>query len=169
VDEVGADFAFRTMAFAVVSAPGFLRTGASFRADFNLIVQLAMGVALIAGAFLARAKRYTAHGICQTAVMLLNLIMVVYVMWPSFYSQVLPVLPNHLTDGYYGAATAHGALGAIAELFGLYILLVAGTDIVPPRLCIRSWKPWMRVELALWWVVIVTGVLTYYVWYAPAP
>jgi uncharacterized membrane protein YozB (DUF420 family) len=92
-----------------------------------------------------------------------------HVMWPSFYGQVLPVLPNHLSDGYYGAATVHGALGAIAELFGLYILLVAGTDIVPPRLCIRGWKLWMRVELALWWVVIVTGVLTYYVWYAPAP
>jgi hypothetical protein len=35
-----------------------------------------MGVALIAGAFLARAKRYTGHGICQAAVLLLNLIMI---------------------------------------------------------------------------------------------
>jgi hypothetical protein len=49
----------------------------------NLVVQVAMGVALIAGAFLARAKRYTAHGICQTAVLLLNLAMILYVMWPS--------------------------------------------------------------------------------------
>ncbi len=37
----------------------------------NLVVQVAMGVALIAGAFLARAKRYTAYGIYQTAVLLL--------------------------------------------------------------------------------------------------
>jgi hypothetical protein len=42
----------------------------------NLVVQVAMGVALIADAFLARAKRYTAHGICQTAVLLLNLAMI---------------------------------------------------------------------------------------------
>ena len=23
-------------------------------------------------------------------------------MWPSFYGQVLPALPKHLADGYYG-------------------------------------------------------------------
>jgi hypothetical protein len=74
------------------SVNGFLRTAASFKADVNLVVQVAMGVALIAGAFLARAKRYTAHGICQTAVLLLNLTMILYVMWPSFYNEVLPVL-----------------------------------------------------------------------------
>ena len=148
---------------------GFLRTGASFKADVNLVVQVAMGVALIAGAFLARAKRYTAHGICQTAVLLLNLTMILYVMWPSFYSEVLPVLPNHLTDSYYGVPSAHGVLGVSAELFGLYIALVAGTTILPPRLCVRRLKLWMRVELGLWWIVIVTGVLTYYVWYAQAP
>ena len=105
---------------------GFFRTGASFKADVNLVVQVAMGVALIAGAFLARAKRYTAHGICQTAVLLLNLAMILYVMWPSFYSEVLPVLPNHLTDSYYGVPSAHGVLGVSAEVFGLYIALVAG-------------------------------------------
>ncbi len=91
-----------------------------------LVVQVAMGVALIAGAFLARTKRYTAHGICQTAVLLLNLAMILYVMWPSFYSEVLPVLPNHLTDSYYGVPSAHGFLGVSAELFALYIALVAG-------------------------------------------
>ena len=98
---------------------GFFRTGASFKADVNLVVQVAMGVALIAGAFLARAKRYTAHAICQTAVLLLNLAMILYVMWPSFYSEVLPVLPKHLTDSYYGVSSAHGVLGVSAELFAL--------------------------------------------------
>jgi len=147
----------------------FLRTGAGLKANFNLVSQVAMGLALIGGAFLARAKRYTAHGICQAAVLLLNLIAIAFVMWPSFYGEVLPVLPKHLTDRYYGAATAHAILGAIAELFGLYIVLAVGTDILPRRVCIGHWKLWMRIELGLWWVVIVTGVLTYYVWYAEAP
>jgi uncharacterized membrane protein YozB (DUF420 family) len=125
-------FAVRKYLLAVVqdlrgaSVNGFLRTGASFKADVNLVVQVAMGVALIAGAFLSRAKRYTAHGICQTAVLLLNLAMILYVMWPSFYSEVLPVLPKHLTDSYYGVSSAHGVLGVSAELFALYIALVAG-------------------------------------------
>ena len=26
-------------------------------------------------------------------------------------------------------------------------------------------RPWMRTELALWWVVVLIGVSTYYVWY----
>jgi uncharacterized membrane protein YozB (DUF420 family) len=147
---------------------GFLRTGAGLKANFNLVSQLAMGAALIGGGLLARAKRYTAHGICQSAVLLLNLIMIAVVMWPSFYGQVLPALPRHLAEGYYGAATAHGILGAIAELLGLYIVLAVGTDILPSRLRISRWKLWMRIELVLWWAVIVTGVLTYYVWYAEA-
>src|SRR6202030_4489681 len=126
---------------------GFLRTGAGFKANFNLVSQLAMGAALIGGGLLARAKRYTAHGICQSAVMLLNLIMIAVVMWPSFHGQVLPALPKHLTDGYYGAATAHGILGAVAELLGLYILLAVGTDALPRRVRIIRLKLWMRIEL----------------------
>ena len=52
---------------------GFLGTGATFEADLNLVVQVIMGVALIAGSLLAKRKRYTAHGICQTTVLLLNI------------------------------------------------------------------------------------------------
>jgi len=148
---------------------GFLSTGAGLKANLNLVWQLAMGIALIGGGLLARAKRYTAHGVCQSAVLLLNLIVIAFFMWPSLYGQVLPALPKHLADRYYGAATAHGILGAIAELLGLYIVLAVGTDIVPSRLRISRLKLWMRIELGLWWLVIITGVLTYHVWYAEAP
>src|SRR5437870_13282126 len=100
---------------------GFLGTGATFGADANLIVQAAMGAALLAGTYLARRRSYTAHGICQTTVMLLNLVMITLVMWPSFQRQVTPALPAHLGDRYYAVGTAHAALGIAAELFGLYI------------------------------------------------
>jgi len=146
----------------------FFRTGAGLKANLNLVSQLAMGVALIGGGLLARAKRYTAHGICQASVLVLNLIAIAFVMWPSFHGQVMPALPKHLTDSYYGVATTHGILGGIAELLGLYIVLAAGTGILPLSLRISRWKVWMRIELALWWVVIVTGVFTYYVWYVGA-
>ena len=73
---------------------GFLGTGATFEADLNLVVQVIMGVALIGGAVLAKRKRYTAHGICQTMVLLLNLLMIELVMWPSFQQQVRPALPK---------------------------------------------------------------------------
>jgi uncharacterized membrane protein YozB (DUF420 family) len=148
---------------------GFLGTGATFAADLNLVMQALMGSALVVGTFLARRKRYTAHGICQTTVLLLNLVTIALVMGPSFHRQVVPALPEHLGDRYYAVATGHAALGIAAELLGLYIVLVAGTNFVPRRLRFQRWKLWMRAELALWWVVLLTGVGAYYAWYvAPA-
>jgi hypothetical protein len=144
---------------------GFLGTGATFAADLNLVIQALMGAALILGGFLARWKRFRAHALCQTAVLALNLAMIALVMWPSFRVQVAPRLARHLTAPYYAVAAAHGALGAVTELFGLYIALMAGTRILPPRLRLRNWKFWMRAELALWWVVILSGAGTYYIWY----
>ena len=145
---------------------GFLGTWASFGADVNLLVQLAMGIALLAGAFLARAKRYTAHGICQALVLLLNLPMIALVMWPSFHQRVLPRLATRFAKRNYAIATAHGALGALAEVLGLYILLVAGTNVLPVTWRVQRWKLWMRIELVLWWVVLLLGFGTYYIWYA---
>lgn len=144
---------------------GFLGTPAGFSADLNLVVQIAMGIALLAGALLARSKRYSAHGACMSAVLLLNLVIIALVMWPSFHKLVLPRIPVRLGRRYYAVATIHGALGAAAELFGLYILLVAGTEVLPARWRFRRWKLWMRVELAMWWVVLVSGIGTYYLWY----
>jgi hypothetical protein len=144
---------------------GFLGTGANFGADLNLVVQLIMGLALIVGMLLAKNKRYTAHGICQTTVLLLNLLMIGLVMWPSFQQQVKPALSKVLHRRYYAAATIHAVLGVAAELLGLYIVTVAGTNVLPQRLRFKHWKLWMRTELVLWAIVIVIGVGTYWVWY----
>ena len=149
---------------------GFLGTWASFSADLNLLIQIAMGVALLVGAFLARARRYTAHGICQAAVLILNVPMIALVMLPSLNTRVLPKLPSHSWKQTYVIATVHGALGTIAEVMGLYILLVAGTDFLPRSWRFQRWKLWMRIELILWWIVLLSGFGTYYVWYAaPRP
>ena len=144
---------------------GFLGTGATFGADLNLVVQLMMGVALAVGAVLAKQKRYKAHGICQATVLLLNLLMIGLVMWPSFREQVKPALSKALHKWYYEAATIHAVLGITAELLGLYIVLVAGTNVLPQRLRFKHWKAWMRTELVLWAIVLLSGVGTYCAWY----
>jgi uncharacterized membrane protein YozB (DUF420 family) len=144
---------------------GFLGTGAPFVADLNLVVQLIMGLALIAGVLLAKQKRYTAHGICQTTVLLLNLLMIGLVMWPSFQQQVKPALSKVLHKWYYEVATIHALLGIAAELLGLYIVIVAGTHLLPRQLRFKRWKLWMRAELVLWAIVLVSGVGTYCAWY----
>jgi len=144
---------------------GFLGTGATFEADVNLVVQLVMGAALIAGAFLAKQKRYKAHGICQTTVMLLNLLMIGIVMWPSFRQHVKPTIRRVIHKSYYAAPMVHAALGISAELLGLYIVLVAGTNVLPTWLRFKNWKRWMRTEFVLWLLVVISGIGTYYAWY----
>ena len=150
----------------VLSVPvkGFLGTGGTFEADVNLVIQVAMGVALIAGVVLAKRRRYRAHGICQTTVLLLNLVMIGLVMWPAF-RQVNPTIPRVLHKPYYAAPAIHAALGMTAELLGLYIVLVAGTNVLPVWLRFRNWKLWMRTEFVLWLIVLISGVGTYYTWY----
>jgi Ca2+/H+ antiporter len=63
-----------------LSNEGLSRDWCPFGADLNLVVQLNMGIALIAGALLAKEERYTAHGMGQTTVLLLNLLMIGLVM-----------------------------------------------------------------------------------------
>lgn len=147
---------------------GFLGTWAGFGADLNLLLQIAMGLALVAGAWLARTKRYRAHGVCQSAVLILNLILIASVMWPVFHQQVLPKIPARLNRTHFAVATVHGALGVLAETFGLYVALVAGTNFLPQSWRIQRWKLWMRVELALWWIALAAGMATYFIWYVPS-
>jgi uncharacterized membrane protein YozB (DUF420 family) len=144
---------------------GFLGTGAPFAADVNLVMQFILGAALIAGVFFARHKCYRAHGICQTTVLLVNLLMIGLVMWPSFQQQLRPALPKVFHRLYYAAAMAHALAGITAEALGLYIVIVAGTSLLPQWLCFTHWKRWMRAEATLWSIVLVSGVATYYAWY----
>jgi len=82
-------------------------------------------------------------------------------MWPSFQYTVLPHVHKRWYLAYYMWPIAHGALGAFAELFGIYIALVAGTNLLPAKLKFHRWKFWMRFELALWWLVLLMGLGTY--------
>jgi len=144
---------------------GFLGTAAPWSSDATLIIELGMGVALLVGRTLARRGRYRAHAWCQSVVVLLNPVVILLVMVPSFRRSFAPPLPAGLGNSYYVLAAAHAALGVLAELFAAYILMVAGTNILPKRLRYTSYKPWMRTALALWWLVLLLGVATYVRWY----
>jgi uncharacterized membrane protein YozB (DUF420 family) len=144
---------------------GFLGTAAPMAADRALVIEVGMGIALIVGAVLARRQHYRAHGWCQSIVVLLNLVLIVQFMVPSFRHQVLPGIPGDRGDIHYVIAMAHGALGTIAELFALYIVLAAGTTILPRQLRFSRYKRWMRVALALWLITLLSGIATYVQWY----
>ena len=144
---------------------GFLGTAAPRYADVVLLVEIGMGLALLVGAFLARMRRFRAHAACQSAVVLLNLVIILLVMVPSFRERVGPKIPLKLGKPYYAVATAHATLGSMVECAGLYILLAAGTKFLPKRIRITRYKLWMRILLVAWWAVLLLGIATYARWY----
>jgi len=148
-----------------VQETGFLGTAATRAADITLLLEMGMGAGLLVGAVLARAGRIRAHAACQSVIVLLNLGLIVLMMLPPFRSQVLPRLPGRIGKSYFAIATAHAALGGVAEFGGLYVLLAAGTDLLPERLRIKRYKFWMRSILLVWWTVLFLGMATYARWY----
>jgi hypothetical protein len=142
-------------------------TAAPAYANLTLILEMVMGVGLLVGAFLARIRRFRQHAWCQSVIVLVNLLLIVLTMLPSFRVHVAPKIPLKLGKSYYGLATAHATLGTLAELGGLYILLAVGTRLLPPQFRISNYKLWMRTVLALWWTVLLLGAATYARWYIP--
>ena len=146
---------------------GFFGTAAPFFVDLVLLLELAMGLALLAGAFLARMHKFRAHAWCQSALVLLNATLIVLVMLPSFHRQVWPRIPLKLGKSYNALASSHAALGAIVECGAVYILLAAGTTLMPEKLRLTRYKLWMRTVLVGWWAVLLLGMATYARWYIP--
>jgi len=146
---------------------GFLGTAAPRYADLLLLLEIVMGLALLVGALLARLRRFRAHAACQSAVVLVNLCVIVLVMLPSFRVHVVPRIPQKLGKSFYALATVHAALGAGTEIAALYILLAAGTNLLPQNARITRYKLWMRTVLVAWWLVVVLGLVTYARWYLP--
>jgi uncharacterized membrane protein YozB (DUF420 family) len=146
---------------------GFLGSAAPFYADVVLLLELGMGLALLAGALLARKKRFRLHAWCQSLIVLLNLPIIVIVMVPSFHDRVSPKIPQKIGKAFYALATMHGVLGSVTEILGLYILLAAGTAVLPQRFRMTKYKVWMRTLLVLWWLVLLLGFATYGRWYVP--
>jgi uncharacterized membrane protein YozB (DUF420 family) len=146
---------------------GFVGTAAPMGADLILLIEFAMGAGLVIGAGLARRGRFRLHAWCQSAIVFLNLAVIVLTMIPSFHAHVLPGIPAKLGKAYYGLATIHAALGSVAEVAGLYVLLAAGTNVLPEKLQLTRYKMWMRSVLVIWWVVLLLGVATYTRWYVP--
>jgi hypothetical protein len=101
----------------------------------------------------------------QSSMVLVNIPIVLLWMLPAYTTNVLPGLGNEFAQAYYWVPSLMLVAGAAAELLGVYIILVAATDIVPIRWRFRRYKLWMRTELVLWWAVLLLGVATYYVWF----
>ena len=142
-----------------------LGTGAPVFSDIVALFEIALGVMLVVGMFLVRSGHVRIHAYLQSSIVLVNIPVVLVWMVPSYLQNVLPGLPGQFGQAPYWVPTLMLVLGAAAETLGVYVILVAGTNWIPERFRFRRYKLWMRTTLGLWWAVLVTGLLTYYVWY----
>jgi len=147
---------------------GFLGTPAPLRSDLAIFLEIAIGIGLGFGALFARSGRYRLHAWCQSLLVLLNLVLIGVVMMPSFDQQVLPRIPARLGKPVVAIATAHAAMGIAAECLAVYILLSAGTTWLPASLRLQRYRHWMRATLAVWWLALLLGLVTYGRWYVPS-
>lgn len=144
---------------------GIFPTNAPVVANITLTAELGMGGALIIGRWLARRGQYRLHAWCQSSIVLLNLVVIAFAMAPAFHEQVLPKIPAKLGRSFFAVAMVHALLGIIAEALALYVLLAAGTKLLPLRFRLQNYKKTMRIVLGIWWLALVLGVATYARWY----
>ena len=140
---------------------GFLGRPSTFGADLNLLLQVGLGLVLLGGLLLARRARYGLHGACQAIALVVTLVMTAIWMAPAYHANWGPgifAFGNRVTT----AAAAHVIAGSVALLLGIYVVLVAGTPLLPARLRFSNYKRWMRTLIAIWWVALLLGVLTYW-------
>src|ERR1051325_3832442 len=122
---------------------GFLGRPSTFGGDLNLLVQLGLGLLLLAGLLLARRSRFAAHGLCQATALVVTLVMTAIWMAPAYHANYGPGI-FRLGNKVSAAAAAHVVTGSLALLVGVYVVLVAGTPVVPRALRFTSYKVWMR-------------------------
>jgi uncharacterized membrane protein YozB (DUF420 family) len=145
-----------------LDGPGFLQRTSTLGGDLNLIAQLALGVTLLVGVELARRGRYRAHGACQTTALALTILLTFAWMLPAFREVYEPSIERGVVNRVNLAVAFHVVLGMLTLLLGAWVVLVAGTNVVPPRWRFRDYKAWMRTLLTLWWLGITFGVATYW-------
>src|SRR2546428_2805 len=119
---------------------GFLGRGAPLGADLNLVFEVVLGVVLLVGMMLARRGRYRAHGACQSTVFVAVLALTVFWMIPSLHDNYGPSLFAGVMNRVNVAVAAHIVAGTIALLMGAWVVLVAGTSVIPARLRFQNYK-----------------------------
>lgn len=143
-----------------LTQPGFLGTKATLRSDLTLVLIIITALLFNIGFILARRRQFTLHHWLQTGTVILNSLVVVISMVTSYILHILPGIPGKLGQGDYAVTTAHGIIGAIALLLGVYIIS-ATHNFVPTKLKFTNYKLVMRWGYGLYMLATVFGILLY--------
>lgn len=143
-----------------LTQPGFLGTKATLRSDLTLVLIIITALLFNIGFVLARRRHFTLHHWLQTGAVILNSLVVVISMVTSYIIYILPGIPGKLGQGDYAVTTAHGIIGAVALLMGVYIIL-ATNSLLPTRLKFSNYKIVMRWGYGFYMLATVFGILLY--------
>jgi uncharacterized membrane protein YozB (DUF420 family) len=139
--------------------PGFLGTYAPLIADVNLVAQVLLIGVLIVGLVAIKRRNTPAHRNFQTAVVLFNVLLLVFIMAGRFLLLYSP--------GNCGwQLIVHGILGVTAILCGIYLILIMSNRL-SKRWRTKKWKLLMRVNWFLFLLVTLGGFVIYWRMYIP--
>lgn len=131
-----------------------------FGADFNIVFQWIMALALLFGASFAVRKDFTSHRNIMTFLVLVNVFSILGRMSPN-------------VDGYLDtpdpagfekiAIIIHAVSGVIIAISGLYLLIRMWFEKkLPSWFLVKNFKLQMRVTLLLWLILIALGTFMYF-------
>jgi uncharacterized membrane protein YozB (DUF420 family) len=133
--------------------PGFLGNSAPLIADVNLVAQVLLIVVLIVGLVAIKRRNTPAHRNLQTAVVLFNVLLVVFIMAGRFFLLYSP-------GSFDWPVLAHGVLGLCAIVCGIYLILHMNNRL-SKRWQTKKWKMMMRVTWGLFLLVAIGGLVLY--------
>jgi uncharacterized membrane protein YozB (DUF420 family) len=142
---------------------GFLGTEASLAADLALVGSIIVALAMTYGAYLAIRGRYEAHRWVQTGAAIVNVFLIFGLMIPALLA-VTPEENVDLPTSAFVAMPAHELIGAVALVFGLFVVL-RGNNLVPERWRFQNYKPFMRAAYVLYMLATVVGIVVYVLLY----
>jgi CDGSH-type Zn-finger protein/uncharacterized membrane protein YozB (DUF420 family) len=143
-------------------ARGFLGE-APLIADVNLMLEILLAASLTFGAWLARRGNLAAHRYNQTVWVLLNMVLIAFIMARGMENVALENISD-LAPVHYWVPWLHATAGTATAMAGLWLVLQMN-GLLPRRLHLRAWKRLMRATLTGYWIVVLLGFATYYLWF----
>lgn len=137
--------------------------GQKLSGEINLAAQILILMGLWIGFYFARKKQITRHRRMQTSMVSINLVFILLVMVTSFYTNVIRGGASSWI--IKSLIIAHGSIGLLAEITGIYLILLMNTSLLPPALRVKNYRLVMRSLLVLWTLIVIGGFSIYYTLY----
>ncbi|MCL5429201.1 MAG: hypothetical protein M1347_05280 [Chloroflexi bacterium] len=145
-------------------SPGFLGTHANLFADLTLLLSLLVLLTFSIGFSLAIKGRYETHKWVQTAGVIINVILVLWLMVLPYRNLILRDEGGPREAIFYQVTMLHAAVGFFAFFLGSFVVL-RGHKLVPKFLQFKNYKLFMRTAYGLYLATTILGLWLYYTWY----